>query len=186
MAIVVEEYTNQWKVWFDELSAWLKLQLRNEEDSHQEVAVVSIEHVGSTSVPGLAAKPIIDIDIVVTSSQLHDVLHVLESKGHVNRGDLGIADRYAIKLLEAPHCTNTYVVLQDSIALRNHIAVREILTTNEELCRRYAACKRVLVRETEDMGRYCEGKSDLLREILTAHGSLTSAEIQSIYDSNTK
>src|SRR5688500_3749321 len=57
---------------------------------------VGIEHVGSTAVPGLAAKPIVDIDVVVPSpEEISDVVRRLESGGYVHRGDLGIAGREA-------------------------------------------------------------------------------------------
>jgi GrpB-like predicted nucleotidyltransferase (UPF0157 family) len=57
---------------------------------------VSVEHVGSTAVPGLAAKPIIDIDVVVASSDsLSKAIGRLATLGYIHRGDLGIDDREA-------------------------------------------------------------------------------------------
>lgn len=57
---------------------------------------IAIEHVGSTSVPGLAAKPVLDIDIVIRSRQdFPTVTERLASRGYAPRGDLGIADREA-------------------------------------------------------------------------------------------
>jgi GrpB-like predicted nucleotidyltransferase (UPF0157 family) len=57
---------------------------------------LSVEHVGSTSVPGLAAKPIIDISIVVPErSDVQTGISRLASLGYVHRGDLGIEGREA-------------------------------------------------------------------------------------------
>ena len=54
------------------------------------VAVIAIEHVGSTSVPGLAAKPIIDCDIVMTVDQVSSASNVLVRLGFQPEGELGI------------------------------------------------------------------------------------------------
>ena len=51
------------------------------------IPVIAIEHVGSTSVPGLASKPVIDCDIVVESSEVEDAAKVLTSLGFVALGD---------------------------------------------------------------------------------------------------
>jgi len=57
---------------------------------------LAIRHIGSTSVPGLAAKPILDIDIVMNSpDDLKKLRKILEKRGYFYRGDLGIAGRFA-------------------------------------------------------------------------------------------
>jgi GrpB-like predicted nucleotidyltransferase (UPF0157 family) len=54
----------------------------------------SIEHVGSTSIPGMAAKPVIDVDIVIASRQeLSSIVVRLEKLGYKHCGNLGIEDR---------------------------------------------------------------------------------------------
>ena len=56
----------------------------------------AVEHVGSTAVPGLAAKPIIDIDVLLTSETMLPVaIQRLASLGYIYRGDLGIPQREA-------------------------------------------------------------------------------------------
>ena len=59
------------------------------------VPVVAIEHVGSTSVPGLAAKPIIDCDIVVREADVVAASNILMSLGFTPLGELGIPQRWA-------------------------------------------------------------------------------------------
>ncbi len=82
------------------------------------VPVVAIEHVGSTSVPGLAAKPVIDCDIVVAEQDVAAASRTLAGLGFKPLGDLGIPLRWAFKEPERLAGTNTYVVVEDSLSLR--------------------------------------------------------------------
>jgi GrpB-like predicted nucleotidyltransferase (UPF0157 family) len=97
------------------------------------VPVVSIEHVGSTAVPGLAAKPVVDCDIVVAGQDVAAASQVLVGLGFTPLGELGIPLRWAFKEPERLAPTNTYVVAQDSLSLRNHLAVRDILRADPRL-----------------------------------------------------
>lgn len=75
--------------------------------TQSDLDVIAIEHAGSTSVPGLAAKPIIDCDIVVTADQVSAASGVLVGLGFRALGELGIPRRWAFK---EPPCligTNT-------------------------------------------------------------------------------
>ncbi len=86
--IVVVEYDPAWPSRFEAL--------RHEYATAMAAAgipVVAIEHVGSTSVPGLAAKPIIDCDIVVAQAQVAGASTVLGSLGFAPLGELGIPER---------------------------------------------------------------------------------------------
>jgi GrpB-like predicted nucleotidyltransferase (UPF0157 family) len=89
-------------------------------DVLRSTQVVSIEHVGSTSVPGLAAKPIIDIDIVVSGEDVVAASEALTRIGFVPRGDLGVPDRYAFFAPKNFFPTHTYVVVDGCLSLRNH------------------------------------------------------------------
>ena len=86
--IVVQPYSREWEQNF--------LDIRNEiQDAIGELAL-RIEHVGSTAVPGLSAKPIIDIDVVIKDdSALDAVVSKLRAIGYMHEGDLGIAGREA-------------------------------------------------------------------------------------------
>ena len=84
--IVVEPYDEAWAQAFIDIKKEL-------EDVLGELAL-SIEHVGSTSVKGLSAKPIIDIDVVIaSSSQLENVIEALSKIGYYHEGDKGIPGR---------------------------------------------------------------------------------------------
>ena len=110
--------------------------------AEHDVPVVGIEHVGSTSVPGLAAKPVIDCDIVVQAGHVSAAGDVLVGLGFTPQGELGIPRRWAFR--EPPRLagTATYVIVDGSLALRNHLAVRDILRPDPAL--RYAAVKKAI------------------------------------------
>ena len=92
---------------------------------------ISIEHVGSTSIPGMKAKPIIDIDVVVQDeAQFLSVKEDLEKIGYIHKGDLGISgrevfdeDNVSIKIAH-----HLYVCKKDNPELLRHIAF--IILTN--------------------------------------------------------
>ena len=148
-----------------------------------DVDVVAIEHVGSTSVPGLAAKPVIDVDIVVERRDVDAAVTALESIGFESLGDLGITDRWAMREPAGWIRTNTYVVVAGSAALRNHLAVRDALRADDRLRDRYGALKRWLATETDDIDVCIDGKSSLLLGILEDAG-MSADERAAIADSN--
>jgi GrpB-like predicted nucleotidyltransferase (UPF0157 family) len=143
------------------------------------VPVVTIEHVGSTSVPGLAAKPVIDCDIVVARPDVAAASQVLEELGFIPEGELGIPLRWAFR--EPPRLprTNTYVIVDGSLALRNHRAVRDTLRADPALRAEYSAVKRRVGAGAADIEEYGRGKNATIQRILAATG-LTEAERASI------
>lgn len=134
------------------------------------VPVRSIEHVGSTSVPGLAAKPVLDIDIVVERQHVAAALAAMERVGFVSRGERGVPDRWSLEAPAGLDPTNTYVVVSGSLALRNHLAVRDVLRRDVDLRNAYGDLKRSLAVEVGDIDEYVERKSALLSVILERAG----------------
>jgi len=143
------------------------------------VPVVAIEHVGSTSVPGLAAKPVIDCDIVVEQTQVAAASNVLMSLGFTPEGELGIPKRWAFREPVRLAGTNTYVIVDGCLSLRNHLAVRNVLRADAALRDEYAAVKRRAGARAADIDEYGQLKSAAVQKILTAAG-LTEAERASI------
>lgn len=143
------------------------------------VPVVGIEHVGSTSVPGLAAKPIIDCDIVVREADVTAASDVLISLGFTPQGDLGIPLRWAFKEPARLSGTNTYVIVDGCLSLRNHLAVRDALRADPALRDEYAAVKRQAGAVAANIDEYGRAKSGTVQKILAAAG-LTDAERASI------
>ncbi len=130
----------------------------------------SIEHVGSTAVPGLAAKPVIDVDVVVDAEDVPAAVAALETIGFVPRGELGVPGRQAFHTPERFAPSNTYVATAGSLALRNHLAVRDVLRSDAALRDEYAAVKRRAAAAAQDIDEYIERKSAVLGRILRAGG----------------
>lgn len=132
---------------------------------------VAIEHVGSTSVPGLAAKPVIDIDVVVADrADIPAAIAGLESIGYVHLGTLGVPDREAFRRPPDSPRHNLYVCPAAGEGLRNHLALRRHLRTHPAAVAAYGALKRRLAAETDDIDVYVAGKTDLIVSFLRAEG----------------
>jgi GrpB-like predicted nucleotidyltransferase (UPF0157 family) len=126
--------------------------------------------VGSTSVPGLAAKPIIDMDIVVPSeNEVHPIIERLARAGYQWRGDLGVAGREAFRLdIDEglpPH--HLYLVVENNRTHMDHWLLRDLLRADGEAREQYAALKRQSVElAAGDIDVYVAGKATLVAELL--------------------
>ena len=109
--VLVEEYNPKWKSEFECIADELLVVLSGK--------IISIEHVGSTSVEGLAAKPIIDMDIVIDKN-FEEVRQALESLEYSYEGDLGVSGREAFKYENKPYLMahHLYVCNKDNEELR--------------------------------------------------------------------
>ena len=127
-----------------------------------------IEHVGSTSVPGLAAKPVIDIDVVIESEDhLQEVASRLASIGYEARGDLGVRGRYAFS--SPPHLPDhhLYVCARDNAELHRHLALRDYLRRHPEKAAAYSRLKQSLAQAHPfDRDAYTEGKTSWIEKAL--------------------
>ncbi len=172
--IVVVEYDPAWAGRFATLRALYAGAM-----AAAGVPVVAIEHVGSTSVRGLAAKPIIDCDIVVDQTQVAAASTVLASLGFTPLGELGIPERWAFKEPASLAGTNTYVIVDGSLSLRNHLGLRDALRADAALRDEYAAVKRAAGARAANIDEYGQAKTAVIQKILAAAG-LTDAERASI------
>jgi len=164
MRVQVEPYNAAWQQRF----ALIRTQL---ESALTGVDIVGIEHVGSTAVVDLPAKPVIDVDVVVRRGQLAAAIAALEAHGYLYEGELGIPDRHAMRCFDNEPRRNVYVVIDGCLALRNHLAVRDALRDDPELRRRYGELKLSLaLRYYDNMAGYVADKSVLLQEILERAG----------------
>ena len=131
-----------------------------------------IEHVGSTSVPGLAANPILDITIVVaTRDEVPPTIDRLATLGYEHRGNLGIDDREAFDHPLDQRRHNLYVCPEGTIGIINQIALRDYMRSNPEAAREYGALKKQLAaRFPNDIDSYVLGKTDFVLDILRRAG----------------
>ncbi len=146
---------------------------------------MSVEHVGSTAVPGLAAKPIIDMDVVVASSdKLPEAIERLASLGYVHRGNLGIDGREAFDSPRGLPAHHLYVCLRESAALANHLALRDFLRHDSVAVAEYGRIKRQLAeRFPNDIDGYVAGKTDFILTVLRGAG-FPETVLRAIRDAN--
>lgn len=147
--------------------------------------VVSIEHVGSTAVPGLAAKPIIDMDVVAASAgNMSKAIERLATLGYVHRGNLGIEDREAFESPKGLPLHHLYLCLEGSVALANHLALRDFLRRDPAAAREYGRIKKQLAaRFPGDIESYIAGKTDFILTVLRNAGFPESV-LRSIQNAN--
>lgn len=121
--------------------------------------VLAVEHVGSTSVPGLAAKPVIDLDVVVRPEDLQAAIERLAGLGYAHRGELGIAGRHAFRPPPGEPKHHLYLCVPDSPGLRDHLLLRDHLRADPRAAAGYAALKRRLAEpHRNDPEAYQEAK----------------------------
>ena len=160
--IVVCDYDPEWPRWFETICKRLWPAL--------EAVALRIDHVGSTSVPGLAAKPIIDMDIVVASeNEVRPVIERLAAVGYAWVGDLDVAGREAFNPVrdEGLPAHNLYLVVENNKAHLNHWLLRDLLRADTVARERYAALKRQNAeRARGDLGVYVAAKAGLVAELL--------------------
>jgi GrpB-like predicted nucleotidyltransferase (UPF0157 family) len=124
---------------------------------------IRIEHIGSTSVPGLAAKPVVDIIVVVPDIDAPAVHTGLEAAG------------YQLRVRESGHRMYRTPALDVHVHLwtdpedtERHLVFRDWLRVNGDDCKRYEAVKRDLATRTwADMNDYADAKSPVIRDITT-------------------
>jgi len=140
--------------------------------------LLEVEHVGSTAIPGICAKPHLDIDLVIESySSFEEVKDALAGLGYEYQGDFGIEGREAFRRKDEmvpwdgsnskKYSHNLYVCPEDSRELKRHLAFRDHLREDEECRNRYDELKRRLARKhRDDREAYTEGKTKFIERVL--------------------
>ena len=176
-AIEVVGHDPAWAVQFATLA-------RDLSDALAGIEGVQVEHVGSTSVPGLVAKPVLDVDVLVEADQVPAAVAALESVGYVHRGDLGVSDREAFHAPDDGLRRHVYVCVRGTLHVRNHLAVREVLRRRADLREAYGEVKsRLAAVPGMDTDTYLAGKSQVLQQVL-AESDLSEAERLAIWRLN--
>ncbi len=139
--------------------------------------VLAIEHVGSTSICGIAAKPILDIAIAISDKATGEkCVAPLENAGYEYRGENGIAGRfYFVK--GAPRSHHLHMLLANSRELHNHLAFRDFLLQNHFAAVEYDILKKMLAeKHPTDREAYLDGKGEFIERILKIAQSQKTAE----------
>lgn len=157
--MLIEKYTPNWIKDFTDI----KSEIENELQGHDYI----VEHIGSTSVPNLDSKPIIDIDIIYSKTlDFEKIKYRLETIGYYHNGNQGIEDREVFKrngkltneiLDRIKH--HLYVCSVDSKALERHILSRNFLRKNDWARLKYQQIKYELAEQAnQDRKKYAELK----------------------------
>ncbi|QUL58261.1 GrpB family protein [Paenibacillus tritici] len=132
--------------------------------------IIGSEHVGSTSIEGLWAKPVIDLDLVMESyDKLPEIIRRLQQFGYEHQGNLGIEGREAFQSLQDDGFMkyHLYVCPKDGKGYLEHIAFRDYLRSHPSARDEYQAVKQRLAEEFRyDIDAYCEGKTAFVQSIL--------------------
>ena len=159
--VVVVPYEEGWKTAFEKI--------KNEIEAEIGDLVLGIEHVGSTSVEGMSAKPCIDMDVIIKDYSVFDeIVGKLGAIGYIHEGDLGIRSREAFKYTNKPHLMkhHLYVCPQDSEELHRHIIFRDFLRQNIEAVKEYSSVKEKAAElYPNDIDQYIAYKSPCIEEL---------------------
>ena len=159
--VAVLPYDAQWKSDFESIRQELEAAIGD--------LIIGIEHVGSTSVEGLSAKPCIDIDVIIKDDSVFgDVLTGLKDIGYIHEGNLGIEGREAFRYQGKHHLRthHLYVCPMQSKELHRHITFRDFLRRNPAAVKKYSAVKEEAAQLfPNDISGYMAYKSSCIEEI---------------------
>ena len=158
--IVVTEYSPRWP----ELFAQEAERIRNILGD----ICLAVHHIGSTAVPGIKAKPIVDILPVVTDIQLVDRLkQPFEAIGYEYLGEFGILGRRYLRKGGEERTHQVHIFdLSHPLDIERHLAVRDYLRCHPLEAEAYGALKEELARRYPyDIDGYCDGKDAFVREL---------------------
>ena len=160
---LVEKYNPEWIEWFEIIKEFLGEKITS--------ACLRIEHIGSTSIPGMIAKPIIDLILVIKPGELEQMISLLAERGYLHEGNQGIEERDAFKI-EDDELRNSlprhhlYVCPEHALELKKETAFRDFLKRNREYAEKLSALKWSLAEKFDnDRYAYMDGKDALVKEI---------------------
>ena len=171
--IVVLDYDPTWSAIFERLRSDIWPVISD--------LATSIEHIGSTSVEGLPAKPVIDMTVVVAApSEMPQVIDRLATLGYRHRGDQGVPGREAFARPDGTSAHHLYTCVAGTLGLRNHLAIRDYLRQHPAQAQAYGHLKKRLAAQfPHDIDAYIDGKTRFILEILAVAG-FAQAELDEI------
>jgi GrpB-like predicted nucleotidyltransferase (UPF0157 family) len=150
------DYNPDWPDRFERVAEWLRPRIP---------AGCVVHHVGSTSIPGMPAKDVIDLDIECPTGAMTAVISALAAFGYEHEGDKGIPTREAFRPLEDSipvsfPAHHLYACESDSAELHKHLAFRDYLVAHKERASWLTEQKRQADRTAKSRDAYIENKSD--------------------------
>ncbi len=133
-----------------------------------------MEHVGSTAIPGCAAKPIVDLVAVVGCRDRDEAISRLAAAGYVHKGDGGIPGREAFVQPEDLPRHHLYLCLAGNRELDRQLLFRDYLRSHPEQVLNYSRLKIGLAeRFRDDREAYTRAKTPFIEGILSLAGAWT-------------
>ncbi|MCR2045315.1 GrpB family protein [Anaerosalibacter massiliensis] len=159
--VILSEYDKGWeKVFEEEKRKILNICGDN---------IMTIEHIGSTSIPGLIAKPIIDIALTFDNKEKRDkIIESIVSLSYEFIQETDVIDRlFFVKRINRDSYYHIHGYPQDSVNYTNQILFRDYLRNHKEIAEEYAQLKKDLYRRYKDnRSEYTAGKSNFIKNLL--------------------
>ena len=157
MQIIVADYNPNWPLMFQKEAQLLSDTLGD--------LIVKVHHIGSTSVPGLKAKPIIDIILEVSDLNLLDKQNAeMEELGYEAKGEYGIPRRRYFRKGGDRRTHHIHSFQTGDNNILRHVAFRDYLIAHPEIAAEYAQLKSAIAARCDnDMGRYCDEKDPFIQ-----------------------
>ncbi len=157
--VEVTVYSDQWPLLFEK-EASILIEIFGEE-------IVKIHHIGSTSVKGLKAKPIIDImPIVKDINGVDRYDNKMKAIGYECKGENGIYGRRYFQKGGDQRTHHVHVFQENNPQIDRHLAFRDFLRAFPDVAEKYGALKEELSKQFPyDIDSYIRGKNDLVQEI---------------------
>lgn len=175
--IKVEDYNKNWPILF-----------QNEYEHLTSILganAIAIHHIGSTSVPGLCAKPIIDILLEVKNlSELESGYAELVILGYQARGENGIVGRRYFQKGGTERSHHLHAFQQGNIYAQQHLVFRNYLRTHADIALQYGELKQVVVKQCQNNAElYMQGKNSFIQHhlALAMRDFASSAENSTIF-----
>ena len=160
--VKLENYNKNWKKEYQKEATFLKEILKD--------YILEIEHVGSTSVEGLLAKPIIDILIVINSfDDIPKIKNLLKDYGYINHGSHGIIDRYFFT--KGPDEARTHYLHFTTPKSNTYYDLKyfkKYLINHPEYIKQYAKLKEDLASKySNERPKYTSGKHEFISKVIS-------------------
>jgi len=160
MPITINPYDPRWAEYFEEAKQPLLQALGD--------YALDVQHVGSTSIPGISAKPVVDIAVAIEHYPLpDDVLDAVKSLGYMYWGEYGIPHRHLFFIRDGPVGYNVHINELANDQFQRHVLFRDYLRAHSDAVREYEDLKRQLAARFDDVGPYADSKSEFVQSILT-------------------
>ena len=159
MLVRVADYDPKWPEMFEAEAALVREIIGDN--------LITIFHIGSTAVPGLKAKPVIDMLPVVREIEALDgLMREFAAAGYEAMGEFGLPGRRYFRKGGANRTHQLHAYQYDAVhAITRHVAYRDYMRAHPEACAAYGELKASLAsRFPDDIGAYCDGKDEFVKE----------------------